>query len=337
MPTRVAVIGDGGMGTACAIILAGKPALEVALWSAFGDYARFLADRRENVKYLPGVRIPDRVAITGHIDEAVRGAQVLVLAIPTVYMRVTLERIRGALGHGRPAVSVAKGIENKTFLRPSEIVHEVLGDRPIAVLSGPSHAEEIARQLPATVVAASGDLSLARMVQDLFSTDRLRVYTNLDLIGVELAGALKNIIGIAAGICDGLGFGDNAKAALLTRALVEMTRFGVAMGAETRTFYGLAGLGDMITTCISPYGRNRAVGEAVGAGRKLRDVLDGMDQVAEGVSTTRAVYELAERNGVDMPITAEVYRVLFEDKPPLDAVTDLMLRELKAEADGLPT
>ena len=336
MATRVAIFGDGGMGTACALVLAGKPGHQVALWSAFPDYARFLAERRENVKYLPGVRIPDSVRITSDVEQAASGAQMLVLAIPTVYMRATLQRVRPYLRHARPAVSVAKGIEDKTFLRPSEIVHETLGDRPVGALSGPSHAEEVARMLPATVVAASGDLSLARQVQALFSTERLRVYTNVDILGVELAGALKNIIGIAAGICDGLGFGDNAKAALLTRALVEITRFGEAMGAEARTFYGLAGIGDMITTCISPYGRNRAVGHAIGSGRKLADILDGMEQVAEGVATTRAVHDLAERTGVDMPITTEVYRVLFEDKAPLAAVTDLMLRQPKAEADGAP-
>ena len=337
MATRIAVMGDGGMGTACAIILATKAHHQVALWSAFPDYARVLADRRENPKYLPGVRIPESIAITADVEDAVRGAEMLVLAIPTVYMRATLERLHPHLRHSRPAVSVAKGIEEETFLRPSEIVHDVLDGRPVAALSGPSHAEEISRMLPATVVAACGDLSLARRVQDVFSTDRLRVYTNLDIIGVELAGALKNIIGIAAGICDGLGFGDNAKAALLSRALVEITRFGVAMGAEARTFYGLAGIGDMITTCISPHGRNRYVGHQIGSGRTLAEVVSHMDQVAEGVTTTRAVYELAERLDVDMPITTEVYRVLFEDKPPLAAVTELMLRQPKAEADGLPT
>ena len=201
----------------------------------------------------------------------------------------------------------------------------------MAVLSGPSHAEEVSRGLPTSVVAASDDLELARWVQQHFSTDRFRVYTNLDVIGVELAGALKNVIGIAAGISDGLGFGDNAKSALLTRGLVEMARFGVALGAEPQTFFGLAGLGDLITTCVSPHGRNRHVGERLARGERLADILAGMKMVAEGVYTARSVHERATRMGIAMPITAEVYRVLYEDKDPRAAVNDLMVRSRGAK------
>jgi glycerol-3-phosphate dehydrogenase (NAD(P)+) len=228
-------------------------------------------------------------------------------------------------------VSLVKGLEMQTFRRPTEIIHEVFGTERLAVLSGPSHAEEVSRGRPTTVVAASADPELARQIQEQFRTERFRVYTNEDIAGVELAGALKNVIGIAAGIGDGLGFGDNAKAALLTRGLVEMARFGVALGAEHPTFFGLAGLGDLITTCVSPHGRNRSVGERLGRGEKLPAILAGMHMVAEGVYTTRSVHEKATQMGIEMPITAEIYRVLYEDKNPLAAVNDLMLREPTSE------
>jgi glycerol-3-phosphate dehydrogenase (NAD(P)+) len=226
-------------------------------------------------------------------------------------------------------------LEIGTFRRPTEIITELLGTPKVAVLSGPSHAEEISRGMPASVVAASGDLALARWIQQLFSTERFRVYTNPDPVGVELAGALKNIIGIAAGINDGLGLGDNAKAALLTRGLVEMTRFGVALGAEPRTFAGLAGLGDLITTCVSPHGRNHRVGQRLARGERWADIQAGMAMIAEGAYTARSVHERALQMGIDMPITTQVYRVLYENKDPRAAVTDLMLREPKGEGEKL--
>ncbi len=332
MVTKIAVLGDGAMGTTCALLLARKPEHHVVLWSAREQNARILRERRENVRLLPGVPIPPSIHLTTDIEQAQAGAELLVLAIPTVYLRQTLTPIAPVLCRERPpVVSVAKGLEMDTFLRPTEIIREVLGERPLAALSGPSHAEEISRGLPASVVVASRDAALASWIQTLFSDDRFRVYTNADLLGVELAGALKNIIGLAAGISDGLGFGDNAKSALLTRALVEIIRFGVAHGAERATFFGLAGIGDMITTCISPHGRNRRVGELLGQGQKLADILAGMAQVAEGVYTTRSVHDQAAKMGLDMPITAEVYRVLYEDKDPSQAVQDLMLREPRPE------
>lgn len=328
---KVTILGDGAMGTACAILVATKPEHAVSIWSAFPEQARQMQAARENVKFLPGVRIPDGVNVTADIREACSGAAIFVAAIPAVYLRTTLTAIREAVPAGIPTVSIIKGIENETFQRPSQIVVEVLGPRPVVVLSGPSHAEEISRHLPASVVAASSDQALAEQVQTLFTTARFRVYTNPDIVGVELAGALKNVIGIAAGVCDGLGFGDNAKSALLTRGLVEITRFGVAFGAHAETFAGLAGMGDLITTCISRHGRNRAVGEALGKGKTLDDILAGMQAVAEGVWTCRAVYNQAQQKGIDMPITTEIYRVLFEKKSPLEAVNDLMQRELKSE------
>lgn len=331
MRNRITILGGGAMATACSILLAEHEDQDVALWVRNPDYADDMTRTRENKRLLPGVEIPDRVLITADVDEAAQGAEMLVAAIPTRYLREALEKLAPSLNDNRPVVSVIKGIENETFMRPSEIISDVLGNRAVATLGGPSHAEEIARRLPASVVAASGDVSLAKEVQQRFNTDRFRVYTNQDVVGVELAGALKNVIAIAAGICDGLGFGDNAKSALLTRGVVEITRFGEALGAEPLTFAGLAGMGDLITTCISPYGRNRMVGERLGKGETLTQILDSMDAVAEGVTTTKSVYEMAEREDVEMPITAEVYAVLFENKPPEEATDSLMLRPTRRE------
>jgi glycerol-3-phosphate dehydrogenase (NAD(P)+) len=254
-----------------------------------------------------------------------------VAAIPTVHLRETVKRIASVVRCSVPVLSLAKGVEINTFLRPTEILAQLLSVEQTAVLSGPSHAEEVSRGMPTSVVAASDDLTLARWVQQHFSTERFRVYTNLDPIGVELAGAVKNIIGIAAGIGDGLGFGDNAKSALLTRGLVEMTRFGVALGAEPQTFHGLAGMGDLITTCISRHGRNRRVGERLAKGETIDTILASMTMVAEGVYTTRSVHDRALRMGLDMPITSAVYRVLYEGKEPRSVVNDLMLRPVKGE------
>lgn len=319
------------MATACSILLTEQADQEVSIWVRDAERARELAQTRENRRLLPGVKIPDRIQITSDIDEAVRKSDFLVAAIPSQFLRATLTTLSPHLKLHRPVISVIKGIENDTFMRPSEVITETLGSRTVVALSGPSHAEEIARRLPASVVAASGDVALARKVQQMFSTDRFRIYTNPDLIGVELAGALKNVIAIAAGICDGLEFGDNAKSALMTRGIVEMSRFGAVFGAEPSTFTGLAGIGDLITTCISPFGRNRQVGERLGQGEKLQAILASMNAVAEGVSTTRAVHDMTEERGVEMPITSQVHAVLFEGKSPLDATSDLMLRPPREE------
>jgi glycerol-3-phosphate dehydrogenase (NAD(P)+) len=334
MPTTFAVLGDGAWGTAISLLLAGDADHRVTLWSAREENARILKERRENVRLLPGVPIPETVHLTTNIAEAVAEADLWIAAIPTVYLRATLRPVARALQKDRPILSLAKGLENETFCRPTEILRQVLGERPEAVLSGPSHAEEVSRGLPTTVVAASADLELARWVQQHFTTERFRVYTNLDVVGVELAGALKNVIGIAAGISDGLQFGDNAKSALLTRGLVEMARFGVALGAEHATFFGLAGLGDLITTCSSRHGRNRHVGERLARGEKLGDILATMKMVAEGVYTTRSVHDKAAKMGIEVPITNEVYRVLYEGKDPRAAVNDLMMRAPKGERIG---
>lgn len=329
--TKTTILGSGAMATACAVLLAEHPAQSVAIWGRSAEHTRDMQQRRENRRLLPGVRIPDGVEVTDDIERAVHGADMLVVAIPTEFLRTSLTALAGSLNRNRPVISVVKGLEYDTFLRPSQIIEETLGSRAVVALGGPSHAEEIARRLPASVVAASGDVALAKRVQEMFTTDRFRVYTNPDLIGVELAGALKNIIAIAAGICDGLGYGDNAKSALMTRGIVEMTRFGASHGAEAATFGGLAGIGDLITTCISPYGRNRMVGERLGKGESLAQIRASMAAVAEGVNTTRSVHKLAEEQDVDLPITSEVYAVLFEGKSAPDATASLMLRPPREE------
>lgn len=331
MASTFAVLGDGAWGTAIAMLLAQNPQHRVTLWSAREENGQLLQQRRENVRLLPGIRIPESILLTTDVVQAVQQADLWIAAVPTVYLRTTLERIRPGIQPGAPIVSLAKGLENSTFRRPSEILTEILGVEQVLVLSGPSHAEEVSRGQPTSVVVAGRDMQLMRWVQQAFSTDRFRVYTNLDPIGVELGGALKNVIGIAAGISDGLGFGDNTRAALMTRGLVEMTRFGVASGAEPQTFTGLAGIGDLITTCVSRHGRNRHVGERLGRGEKWPAIRAGMAMVAEGVFTTRSVHERAQQMGIEMPITSEVYRVLYEDKDPLAAVNDLMLRRPKGE------
>lgn len=331
MTIRFAILGDGAWGTAIALLLASNSEHQVVLWSAREENARILRERRENVRLLPGVPIPPTVHLATDLREATCGADLWIAAIPTVYLRATLKSLPGPLPAPQAILSLAKGLEWETFRRPSEILQEILGPTQVAVLSGPSHAEEVSRGQPTSVVVASTELDLARWVQQRFTTERFRVYTDLDVIGVELAGALKNVIGIAAGIGDGLGFGDNAKSALVTRGLVEMARFGVALGAEHQTFYGLAGLGDLVTTCISRHGRNRLVGERLGRGEKLTDILRSMAMVAEGVWTTRSVHARASEMRLEMPITREIFRVLYEDKDPQAAVNELMLRRPTSE------
>jgi glycerol-3-phosphate dehydrogenase (NAD(P)+) len=329
---RVAILGAGGMGTALALLF-DKGAAEVKLWSRDPEQAQQFALTRDNQRHLPGIGVPESVRITADAFEATHDADLIVAAIPTSFLRATLSALVPDLPAGVPVLSVVKGIEYGTFARPSQIIHEIMGPRSVAVLSGPSHAEELARGLPASVVVSGEDQALNARVRDLLSQESFRVYTSTDSLGVELAGALKNILGIAAGVCDGLGFGDNAKAALLTRGLVEIARLGVNLGARLSTFHGLAGVGDVVTTCYSPYGRNRSVGERIGRGQSLEHVLTEMVNVAEGVPTTRSVYALARRRGVEMPITVELYRVLFEGKSPRSAVTDLMVRLPKAESE----
>jgi glycerol-3-phosphate dehydrogenase (NAD(P)+) len=319
------------MGTALALLIS-RAAGDVQLWSRDSGQAAELIRTRTNDRHLPGVILPEAIRVTSSAAAAGDGADLIVAAIPTSYLRATLESLAPELHSDTPVLSVVKGIEYGSFARPSQIIEQSLGPRPIAVLSGPSHAEELARGLPASVVVSGNVESLSIQVRDLLSHEAFRVYTSTDPLGVELAGALKNILGVAAGICDGLGIGDNGKAALLTRGLVEIARFGVHLGARPETFYGLAGVGDVVTTCYSPYGRNRSVGERVGQGEVLDQVLASMVNVAEGVPTARSVHYLARERGVEMPITTELYQVLFEGKSPKSAVADLMVRAPKVES-----
>lgn len=330
MPTTFAVLGSGGWGTAIALHLAQDSHHRVRLWSAHESVARELLKNRENVRLLPGIPIPETIRITHDPAEAIEGADCWFTAIPTAYLRETIARFVALRTQDVPVISLTKGLEVGTFHRPSEIIAETLRTDRLAVLSGPSHAEEVARGKPTSVVIAANDPNLATWAQDRLGTERFRVYTNADLLGVEIAGALKNVIGIAAGVCDGLGFGDNAKAALLTRGMVEMTRFGVAHGAEASTFAGLAGIGDLIATCFSPHGRNRRVGYRLGQGEPLAAVLSG-PQVAEGVYTSRSVFERISRMGLEAPIMTGVYQVLHEGKAPLAAVQELMTRRQREE------
>ena len=322
---RVAVLGAGGMGTALALLF-GRQGARVHLWARDAGRAEGIARDRVNARHLPGVALPESIIITANACDATEGADLLVAAVPSAYLRATLGPLAERVPPGVPALSVVKGSEGGTLARPSRIIVEALGPRPVAILSGPSHAEEIAAGLPASVVVAGADEGLNARVRDALNGGAFRVYTNPDAVGVELAGALKNVLGIAAGICDGLGFGDNAKAALITRGLAEMARFAVDQGGQVATFAGLAGIGDVVTTCYSPFGRNRSLGEALGRGLTLDEALARTANVAEGVPTARGLYQWAEGRGVAMPIAAEVYRILFEGKPPRRAVTDLMDR-----------
>ncbi len=324
------MIGDGQMATVCSVMLADR-GTHVRMWGQNPDHVAALKSVRENRRYLPGLRIPERVSFTSDPQAVFAGAELIISAVPCQYIRSVWTKLAPAYPRDTPIASVAKGIENETLLRPSQIIEDVLGGAPVAALSGPSIAAELARCLPATVVAAANDLSLAKLVQESFSSQWFRVYTNDDLLGVELAGATKNVIALAAGIVDGLKAGDNAKAALLARGLVEITRLGVAMGAHRETFAGLAGLGDLVTTCVSPVGRNRSAGQLIGQGTRIEDVIAGTNSVIEGIPTTKSVHQLAQRYHVEMPITESIHGVLFEGKDVIATLSELMTRRLKGE------
>ncbi|HRU39519.1 MAG TPA: NAD(P)H-dependent glycerol-3-phosphate dehydrogenase [Candidatus Goldiibacteriota bacterium] len=331
---RVSVIGAGGWGTALAVILCERHN-EVTVWEYFPEYAALLDRKRENVKFLPGVKIPRQIRITHDLKEAVDASDAIVLAVPSHALRGLLKKIRKLNYRKKLFISVMKGIEQDTLLTMSGVIKDVLGKVKVAVLSGPSHAEEVARKTPTTVVAASSSPAVAEKVQHMFFTNSFRVYSSSDVLGVELGGSVKNVIAIAAGILDGMGVGDNTKAALITRGLAEMRRLGTAMGADEATFFGLSGIGDLVVTCASRHSRNRRVGEQLGRGKKIGEILKGMEMVAEGVKTTKSVHVLAKKRGVDMPITAEVYEVIYRGKAPMKSMADLMKRPAKSEKELL--
>ena len=337
-PATITILGLGQMGLVCAAILTvgDAPRPSVRLWGHSADEAGALAQTRRS-RRLDGFVLPDAVRVCLRDDDAMRGANLIVSAVPAQHMREAWTRLARRVPRGASIVSVAKGIENGTLLRPTQVIADVLRDDPdsrprrAGVLSGPTIAAELARCLPATMIAASDDGAFATSVQQLFSTSWLRVYTNTDVLGVELAGATKNIIALAAGVLDGLQAGYNAKSALLARGLAEISRLGTAMGASPETFFGIAGVGDLATTCFSPEGRNRSCGEQLGRGRPLEAVLRESPHVVEGVATTKAVMDLAAKYRVDMPITAAVHAVLFEGLDPIQAIGRLMSRGLKEE------
>ncbi|MBW8038835.1 MAG: NAD(P)-dependent glycerol-3-phosphate dehydrogenase [Planctomycetes bacterium] len=330
---NISVIGDGAMATVMAMLLCEKD-IPVRMWGYDRRQLEQIETAGENKKFLPGYKLPQNLVYEPDDGRIMAGADLIVSAVPCQFIRQVFVRLKNYVPDGVPIVSTAKGIENDTLLRPTQIVAEVLSEHRasrFAVLSGPTIADELARKLPATACAAATDEQLAKDIQCTFNCSWLRVYTNTDVVGVELAAACKNIIAIAAGIIDGTEAGDNAKAALLCRGLAEITRLGLACGAKAQTFAGLTGLGDLVTTCISPKGRNRSFGERIGKGQTVEAAQQVTESVIEGIATCKSVIAFAERYGVEMPITQAVYEVLFESKPVQAAIADLMKRRLKAE------
>jgi glycerol-3-phosphate dehydrogenase (NAD(P)+) len=330
---KISVLGAGGWGTTLAILLYYN-GHNVTLWEYKKSYARQLLKKRINTSYLPGIKIPKEILITSDIEESTNDKNLIVLAVPSQFLRGVVSKVDFKQIEDSILVSVSKGIENKSLMTMSQMLKDVfphINKNQIGVISGPSHAEEVSQRIPTAVVAASSGVETSKTIQAAFMTSYFRVYSSTDILGVELGGAFKNIIAIGAGIIDGAGFGDNTKAAIMTRGVAEISRMGLAMGARPETFAGLSGMGDLIVTCMSRHSRNRFVGEQIGRGKKLKQVLKSMEQVAEGVETTRSAKLLAIKVKIETPITNEVYKILFEDKDPVKATTDLMTRDMKTE------
>ena len=329
------VIGAGSWGTTLADLLA-RQGVSTTIWAREAGIVESVSRKRENTLFLPGVRLSDDLVATGALDEHISGVDVVVSAVPTQFLRGVIAPMADRFHAGQTLVTVSKGIEVDTLMTPAEIYQEVVGGEVaagITALSGPSFAREVAAEHPTAVVAASADPDQARFVRDLFATPAFRVYSSDDVLSVELGGALKNVIAISAGIVEGLRFGSNTIAALITRGLAEITRLGVARGGHALTFAGLSGMGDLVLTCTGPLSRNRAVGEQLGRGKRLAEILDGMEMVAEGVRTTQAARTLGNQLGVDLPIVEQVYQVLYEEKDPRAATQELMTRELRDERE----
>ncbi len=330
---KIGILGAGGWGTALSIVLNDNQH-DVTLWEFDKEIAENFKKTGENEKFLPGIKVPSEINITSDLEEAVSENEIILFVVPSHVLREVAEKIRKFDLKSKILISAVKGIENKSLYRMSEVLNEILPDisyDKIAVISGPSHAEEVSRKIPTAITIASKNSKLAIYLQKIFMNPNFRIYASDDLIGVELGGSLKNVIAIAAGICDGARLGDNTKAALLTRGIAEITRLGVTMGAQPKTFSGLAGIGDLIVTCYSAYSRNRHVGEQIGQGNKLSDVLKSMVMVAEGVKTTESVYQLSNKYNIETPIIEKVYNILFKDEEPINAVNELMTREAKIE------
>ena len=332
---KVGVIGSGSWGTALARVLS-KNGHEVTLWSRREEESRMLREERENKSKLPGVRLPDDILCTTDLEQTVEGKDILVLATASPSIRSMAKKMALYVAAGQLIVDVSKGIEESTLMILTDVIAQEIPQCRAAVLSGPSHAEEVGRDIPTTVVAGAKDRETAEYIQNLFMNKVFRVYTSPDMLGIELGGALKNVIALAAGAADGLGCGDNTKAALITRGIAEMSRLGVAMGGHIETFNGLTGIGDLIVTCASMHSRNRRAGILIGQGKTMQEAMDEVKMVVEGVNSAKAAKTLAEKYGIDMPIVQEVNQVLFEDKPAREALADLMLRDKKIEHPELP-
>jgi glycerol-3-phosphate dehydrogenase (NAD(P)+) len=327
---RISIIGAGSWGTALAAHM-GKKGFSISIWDRNHELLKSMESSKENTRYLPGVTIPQCVGTEPDIEECVRESKIIIIGVPSHAVREVCRKIKSIAGSKRTIVSIAKGIEKDTYLRMSELIDEELPGNDICVLSGPSHAEEVSRGIPTAVVSSSRKKETAEYVQDLFMTPEFRIYTNPDIVGVELGGATKNIIALAAGISDGLGFGDNTKALLMTRGISEMARLGTAMGADTFTFAGLSGIGDLIVTCTSMHSRNRRAGILIGQGKSVEEALKEVRMVVEGVNAADAARGLSRKHGVEMPITEMLCKVLFEGKDPRDAVFELMARAKTGE------
>lgn len=329
---KVAVLGAGSWGTALGLVLAQKD-MNVSLWSWQQEQTDEIIETKRNEKYLPGVDLPDNIMPTSDLQTCIKEAAIVVIAVPSQVVRETLNKCASMITPEQVIVNVSKGIEMTTLKRISEIVKEFLPENKFVSLSGPSHAEEVSSKIPTTLVSASIDQEAAELVQDTFTTENLRIYTNPDLIGVEVGGALKNIIALGAGISDGLGYGDNAKAALMTRGIHEIARLGTKMGAKLETFTGLSGIGDLIVTCTSMHSRNRRCGISIGEGMSTQDAIDKVGMVVEGIYTIKSAYNLSQKYDVEMPITEQLYKIVYEDYNARESVRNLMLRRMTHETE----
>ena len=327
---KVGVIGAGSWGTALSVLLADN-GHQVTIWSIDENEVKMLDEKREHLMKLPGVKLSDSMKITGDLKAAVTGTDFLVLAVPSPFTRATAKKMSAYVVKGQIIVDVAKGIEESTLLTLSSQIEEEIPQADVAVLSGPSHAEEVGRRLPTTCVIGARTQKTAEYLQSMFINRVFRVYTSPDILGIELGGSLKNVIALAAGIADGLGYGDNTKAALITRGIAEIARLGVKMGGKIETFTGLTGIGDLIVTCASVHSRNRKAGYLIGQGKSMQEAMDEVQMVVEGVYSAKAAAKLSEKYDIPMPIVEEVNKVLFEGKSPSEAVDDLMLRESRSE------
>ena len=332
---KVSIMGSGSWGMALSILLHNN-GHQVTLWSALDWEVEMLKTTRESKDKLPGIILPEEILVTGDAKEALSDADVAILAVPSPFTRSTSKNLCPFVKEGQIIVNVAKGIEENTLMTLSQIVEEEIPQANVCVLSGPSHAEEVSRCIPTTCVVSARTRETAEYLQEIFMSPVFRVYTTPDTLGVELGGSLKNVIALAAGMADGLGYGDNTKAALITRGIMEIARLGISMGAKSETFYGLSGIGDLIVTCASVHSRNRKAGYLMGQGKTMQEAMDEVHMVVEGVYSAKAAGQLAEKYQVEMPIVSEVNKILFEGKSAKDAVLDLMLRDKKVEAPMLP-